>query len=130
MNLPLLLVSALLAALVTPPALAEETAPDVLVKSISEEVIAAIRQDKGIQAGDPRKIAELVEAKILEHFQSRHTTQIAMGVKWRRASPEQQEQLTRQFRALLERTYPRALTSYSVQVVESRQLRARSRHSV
>src|SRR5437879_9344586 len=79
MNLPLLLVSALLAALVTPPALAEETAPDVLVKSISEEVIAAIRQDKGIQAGDPRKIAELVEAKILPHFDFRHTTQIAMG---------------------------------------------------
>jgi len=65
MNLPLLLVSALLAALAPPPALAEEIAPDVLVKSISEEVIAAIRQDKGIQAGDPRKVAELVEARIL-----------------------------------------------------------------
>src|SRR6267378_3875307 len=72
MKLPLLLVSALLAALVTPLALAEETAPDVLVKSISEEVIAAIRQDRGIQAGDPQKIADLVEAKILPHFDFRH----------------------------------------------------------
>jgi len=124
MNLPLLLVSALLAALVTPPALAEETAPDVLVKSISEEVIAAIRQDKGIQAGDPRKIAELVEAKILPHFDFRHTTQIAMGVNWRRASPEQQEQLTREFRALLVRTYSSALAGYSDQVIEFRPLRA------
>ena len=58
MNLPSLLVSALLTALVTPLALAEEIAPDLLVKGISEEVIAAIRQDKGIQAGDPRKIAD------------------------------------------------------------------------
>jgi len=124
MNLPLLLVSALLAALVTPPALAEETAPDVLVKGISEEVIAAIRQDKDIQTGDPRKIAELVEAKILPHFDFRHTTRIAMGVNWRRATPEQQEQLTREFRALLVRTYSGALAGYSDQVIEFRPLRA------
>ena len=107
MNLPSLLVSALLAAPVAPLALAEEIAPDVLVKSISEEVIAAIRQDRAIQAGDPRKIADLVEAKILPHFDFRHTTQLAMGVNWRRATPEQQEQLTREFRALLVRTYSR-----------------------
>src|SRR3989475_10757826 len=124
MNLPLLLVSALLAALVTPPALAEEIAPDVLVKSIAEELIAAIRQDKAIQAGDPRKIAELVEAKIMPHFDFRHTTQIAMGVNWRRATPEQQEQLTREFRALLVRTYSGALAGYSDQVIEFRPLRA------
>ena len=124
MNLQLLLVSALLTAFVTPHALAEEIAPDVLVKGISEEVIAAIRQDKGIQAGDPRKIAELIEAKILPHFDFRHTTQIAMGVNWRRASPEQQEQLTREFRALLVRTYSSALAGYSDQVIEFRPLRA------
>jgi len=124
MKLPLLLVSALLAALVTPLALTEEAAPDVLVKSISEEVIAAIRQDRGIQAGDPQKIADLVEAKILPHFDFRHTTQLAMGVNWRRATPEQQEQLTREFRALLVRTYSRALAGYSDQVIEFRPLRA------
>ena len=124
MKLPLLLVSALLTALVTPLALAEETAPDVLVKSISEEVIAAIRQDRGIQAGDPQKIADLVEVKILPHFDFRHTTQLAMGVNWRRATPEQQEQLTREFRALLVRTYSRALAGYSDQVIEFRPLRA------
>ena len=124
MNLPLLLVSALLAASVTPLALAEEIPPDVLVKSISEEVIAAVRHDKGIQAGDARKIAELVEARILPHFDFRHTTQIAMGINWRRATPEQQEQLTREFRALLVRTYSGALAGYSDQVIEFRPLRA------
>jgi phospholipid transport system substrate-binding protein len=122
MNLQLLLVSALLA---TPLALAEEVAPDVLVKSISEEVIAAVRQDKGIRAGDPGKIAELVEAKILPHFDFRRTTQIAMGASWRRATPEQQEQLIREFRALLVRTYSGALAGYSDQVIEFRPLRAR-----
>ena len=94
MNPPLLLISALITAFVTPLALAEEIAPDALVKSISEEVIAAVRQNKGIQAGDASKIAELVEARILPHFDFRHTTQIAMGVSWRSATPEQREQLT------------------------------------
>ena len=124
MNLPLLLISALIAACVTPLALAQEIAPDELVKSISEEVIAALRHDKGIQPGDPRKIAELVEARILPHFDFRHTTQIAMGINWRRATPEQQEQLTREFRALLVRTYSGALAGYSDQVIEFRPLRA------
>jgi phospholipid transport system substrate-binding protein len=103
---------------------AEELAPDALVKRISEEVIASIRQDKGIQAGDTTKIAALVEAKILPHFDFRRTTQIAMGANWRRATPEQQEQLTREFRKLLVRTYSGALANYRDQVIEFRPLRA------
>jgi phospholipid transport system substrate-binding protein len=118
-------ISALLAAFVMPLAFAEEIAPDVLVKSITEEVIAAVRQNKGIQAGDTRKLAELVEAKILPHFDFARITQIAMGVNWRRATPEQQEQLIREFRTLLVRTYSGALAGYRDQVIEFRPLRAR-----
>jgi phospholipid transport system substrate-binding protein len=118
-------ISALLAAFVMPLAFAEEIAPDALVKSITEEVIAAVRQDKGIQAGDTRKLAELVEAKILPHFDFARITQIAMGVNWRRATPEQQEQLIREFRTLLVRTYSGALAGYRDQVIEFRPLRAR-----
>jgi phospholipid transport system substrate-binding protein len=115
----------LLAALALPLASAQELAPDVLVKSVTAEVIAAIRQDKGIQAGDARKIADLVEVKIVPHFDFRRATQIAMGANWRRATPEQQEQLTHEFRTLLVRTYSIALASYRDQVIETRPLRAR-----
>src|SRR5437773_3563086 len=38
--------------------------PDALVKKLSEDVVAAIRQDKDIQVGDADKISALVEAKI------------------------------------------------------------------
>jgi phospholipid transport system substrate-binding protein len=103
---------------------AQELAPDALVRRISEEVITSIRQDKSIQAGDASKIAALVEAKILPHFDFRRTTQLAMGANWRRATPEQQEQLTREFRTLLVRTYSGALASYRDQVIEFRPLRA------
>jgi phospholipid transport system substrate-binding protein len=120
-NILLVLVATLLA----PLALAQEIAPDVLMKNISEEVITAIRQDKDLQSGNPAKINALVEAKIVPHLDFRRVTQIAMGTHWRRATPEQQEQLIREFRTLLVRTYSGALANYRNQVIEFRPLRAR-----
>jgi phospholipid transport system substrate-binding protein len=114
-------IAGLLAAVVQ----AEDLAPDVLVKSISEEVIAIIKQDKEIQAGNPKKIADLVETKILPHFDFVRMTRIAMARNWRLASPEQQKELTKEFRTLLVRTYSTALTSYRDQVIEFKPLRAR-----
>ena len=108
-----------------PAALAQELAPDALVKRISDDVIAAIKQDSAIQAGDPKKIRALVDAKVLPHFNFRRTAQIAMGQSWRRATPEQQDELASQFKRLLVRTYSGALASYRDQVIEFRPLRAK-----
>ena len=116
--------AALVLALAAPASPAEELTPDALVKTISTDVLAAIRQDKDIQAGNPKKIASLVEAKILPHFDFAHTTRIAMGANWRRASPEQREQLVREFRTLLVRTYSGVLANYRDQVIEFKPLRA------
>lgn len=111
--------------LMLPLARAQEIAPDALMKRVTEEVIAAIWADKDIQAGDAGKIAALVEAKIVPHFDFRRTTQIAMGAAWRLASREQQEQLTAEFTKLLLRTYSGALAGYRNQAIEFRPLRAR-----
>ena len=116
--------AALVLALAAPASSAEELAPDALVKTLSTDVLAAIRQDKSIQAGNPKKIATLVETKILPHFDFAHTTRIAMGANWRRASSEQREQLVREFRTLLVRTYSSALANYRDQVIEFKPLRA------
>ena len=118
--------AAIVLALAAAASPAEELAPDALVKAISTDVLAAIRQDKDIQTGNPRKIASLVEAKILPHFDFAHSTRIAMGANWRRASPEQREQLVREFRTLLVRTYSNALASYRDQVIEFKPLRAQA----
>jgi phospholipid transport system substrate-binding protein len=114
----------LLMCVVAPLALAQDLAPDVLVRTISQEVIDVMRRDKDIQVGNPRKIAELVETKILPHFDVMRTTRIAMGHNWRRATPEQQEQLAREFGRLLLRTYSRALRNYRDQIIEYKPLRA------
>ena len=107
------------------PVLGDEPAPDVLIKEISDDVIAAIKRDKDIGSGNPAKIAALVEAKILPHFDFAHTTRIAMGPNWRRATPGQQDRLTSEFRALLVRTYSTALTTYRDQRIDVKPLRAR-----
>jgi phospholipid transport system substrate-binding protein len=114
----------LLFTLATPGALAQEEAPDVLMKRISEEVISEIRNNKDIQAGDSAKIAALVDAKIVPHFDFRRITQAAMGANWRRANAEQQDRLTREFKTLLVRTYSGALANYRGQLIEFRPLRA------
>ena len=106
-------------------ALAQQVAPDVLVKSITTEVIAIIKQDKDIQAGNSKKIADLVEKRVLPHFSFARMTQIAIAVNWRRATPEQQKVLTEEFRTLLVRTYSNALSLYRDQAIEFKPLRMR-----
>jgi phospholipid transport system substrate-binding protein len=66
-----------------------------------------------------------VETKIVPHFDFRRITQIAMGSNWRRATPAQQEELTREFKGLLVRTYSGALSSYRDQAIDVRPLRAK-----
>lgn len=104
---------------------AQEIAPDALVKSITQEVVAVLKQDKEIQAGDPKKVEALIETKVLPHFNFVRMTRIAMARNWRVASPEQQKELTGEFKTLLVRTYSTALSSYRNQQIDFRPLRAK-----
>jgi phospholipid transport system substrate-binding protein len=105
-----------------PLALAQE-APDALVKRIAEETLTAIRADKALQAGDPAKVKELIETKLVPHFDTARMTALAMGRNWRSASPEQQKELTEQFKTLLIRTYSNALTNYRDNTMNYKPLR-------
>ena len=94
-----------------------QEAPDVLVKQVTEEVLDIIRKDKDIQNGSAKKVIELVDAKVIPHFNFKHMTALAVGKDWRKASPQQQEQLAVEFKTLLVRTYSNALTGYKNQKV-------------
>jgi phospholipid transport system substrate-binding protein len=99
------------------------TPPDTLAKSVTDEVLAVLRTDKDIQAGDRKKILELVEKKVLPHFNFVRMTQLAVGRHWREASPEQQKSLVSEFRTLLVQTYAATFAAYRDQVIEYRPLR-------
>jgi phospholipid transport system substrate-binding protein len=111
------------AAAFAPAALAQE-APDALVKRISEEVLESAKNDKDIQGGNPKRVLELVESKILPHVDFQRMTALAAGRYWREATPEQQKQLTNEFRSLLVYTYSGAISQIRDQKLEFRPLRA------
>jgi phospholipid transport system substrate-binding protein len=97
---------------------AEIVAPDVLIKSIAQDVITIVKEDKDIQAGNQKKILALVDAKVLPNFDFTRMTQLAAGKYWRQATPEQKNALVTEFRNMLVRTYTKAFTLYRDQSIE------------
>ena len=100
-----------------------DVAPDALARSVTDEVLAIVRADKDLQAGNRDRMMQVVETKILPHFNFLRMTQLAVGRNWRQASVEQQKELTEQFKTLLVRTYTTAFTQYRNETVEFKPLR-------
>lgn len=100
------------------PVFADDMAPDVLVKKVTDEVLAVVRADKDLQNGNTKKAIDLVETKVLPHFNFTRMTALALGREWSKTSAEQKTRLTNEFRTLLVRTYSNALTAYKDQTVE------------
>src|ERR1043165_6505138 len=93
----------------------EMTPPDVLVKNVTSEVVEIIARDKEIRSGNRAKLIEVIDAKVLPHFNFTSMTALAMGQNWKGATPEQRKLLVEEFRTLLVRTYASALAAYSEQ---------------
>jgi len=104
------------------PANAQE-APDAMVKRVSQDVIATIKADPLVQAGNEARIREVIEAKLVPNFDFPRMTALAMGKNWRAASPEQQKRLADEFKTLLVRTYSGALAKYRDEAIDYKPLR-------
>ncbi len=100
-----------------------QEAPDALVKRVAEEVLAQIKSDKELQAGNPAKVRQVMETMLVPNFDFPRMTALAMGRNWRSATPEQQKQLVDQFRTLLVRTYSGALANYRDNTMDYKPLR-------
>ena len=109
-------------AIATTAALAQE-APDALVKRTADEILAIVRQDKDLQAGNQQKVVQLAEQKVLPYFDFERMTRLAVGRGWRDASPAQREALTSAFRTMLVRTYSTSLSQYRNQTIQVKPLK-------
>jgi phospholipid transport system substrate-binding protein len=114
--LPMMLMATMLVTK-TPFAESIDSTPDGLVKTLVSDVMNSIKLDKDIQAGNVSKVMALVDAKIVPYTNFQKTTQLAMGKNWSHATPEQQKQITAEFKTLLMRTYAGALTQVKDQTV-------------
>lgn len=121
--LPFFLWLLLVVPAVTAAAAAAEP-PDKLIERLSNEILERIRADAALQAGDRKKLDDLVDNTVMPHVDFRRMTALSVGRNWRTATPEQQKQLMDEFRALLIRTYAGALSSVADQKVRMRPLRA------
>ena len=101
-----------------------EIGPDALVKQTADDVLATIKNDKEIQAGNQKKLFAVAEEKILPNFDFDRVCRMVLGKNWKAATPDQQASFQKEFRSLLLRTYASALGKYRDQVIEYKPLRA------
>jgi phospholipid transport system substrate-binding protein len=113
----------LLAAVALATTAQAQEAPDAMVKRVSQDMLATIKGDPLIQAGNEARIREVIEAKLLPNFDFMRMTALAMGKNWRAASPEQQKRLADEFKTLLVRTYSGALNKYRDETIDYKPLR-------
>jgi phospholipid transport system substrate-binding protein len=99
-------------------AAAQELAPDQLVQKVTEEVLASIKSDKQLAAGDKQKALKLAEEKVLPYIDFEESTRLAVGRSWSQATPEQRKKLVSEFRNMLVRTYSNAIEGYAGQTLK------------
>src|ERR1041384_2451529 len=59
----------------------QELAPDQLVQKVTEDVLAGIKSDKQLAAGDKQKALKLAEEKVLPHIDFEHAVRLAAGAE-------------------------------------------------
>lgn len=97
--------------------LAQDTEPEAMVRTVTDDVLSVLRQDKELQAGNRQHAMNLIETKIAPHFDFQRMTALVVGKGWKEADEAQQQALAKEFRSLLLRTYANALTAYRDQTV-------------
>jgi phospholipid transport system substrate-binding protein len=106
-----------------PLAHAEDEAPDIMIKRLSDDVLTTIKTDRQVRSGNIDHIIEVVDAKIMPNVNFLRMTSSAVGPAWREATPEQRKRLQEEFKLLLVRTYSGALSQVSDETVSVKPMR-------
>jgi len=110
----LIMTLVVLLGLVTTQAWATQS-PEELMKQTSDQMLTKLRQEKEVIKANPERIYELVNQIVLPHFDFGYMSQLVVGKYWRRATPQQRQDFTEQFKQLLVRTYATSLNEYTDQ---------------
>jgi phospholipid transport system substrate-binding protein len=89
-----------------------EVAPEELVRSTADEILAEIKAHRDVYAKDYARLYKMADEKVLPHFDFRRMAQWVLGRFWKEATPEQRDRFVAEFRDLLVRTYSQALLNY------------------
>jgi phospholipid transport system substrate-binding protein len=103
------------------------TGPDKaqeVVQTTATALLERLQADHDALKANPERVYPLVQDLVLPHFDFGKMSQWVLGKYWRRASAQQREQFTGQFRNLLVRTYATALLQYDNQTIRYLPLQA------
>ena len=96
----------------------ESLAPDVLVRKVFAEVLAAIRNTPAGDHEGREKALAFAKQKILPHIDFERMTRLAVGRPWRGANASQRQTLIAQFGTLVTRVYSAAIDAYDGQEIQ------------
>ncbi len=99
------------------------SSPDGLIKGMVDNVVTSIKQQKLNQGGQVKKIAELIDAKVMPYTDLETTTKMVMGPHWEKSTPDQRAVIMKEFKQLLIATYAGALTKVNDQQINYKPLR-------
>ncbi len=103
--------------LMNAPVLQAAETPEAFVERVSNDVLSAIAADPKVQAGDKKSVEALVDKLMMPNVDFLRMTRMAVGPKWRQATPEQRERLQYLFRETLISVYSGGLSMATDQVV-------------
>lgn len=89
-----------------------------LAKSTVDKVLQILRTEKASFEADPSKLYNLVDEIVLPHFDFERMSKLVLAQNWNSASDDQKKRFTKEFRALIVRTYARSLLDYTDQEVK------------
>ena len=84
--------------------------PAVFVQEVADQLLEVIKTDPAVRDQNMARINEIVNQYIMPYVDFERTTRLAAGKYWRRATPEQKQELSEAFKMTLIRTYSGALT--------------------
>jgi phospholipid transport system substrate-binding protein len=103
----------LLLSLFALPVTAAEAAPQALIQDATNEMLQSLKDNKQQLEEDPSVIYGLVQEILMPNFDFGKMSKLALGKNWRKASVEQRERFTEEFRLLLVRTYSTAMLEFT-----------------
>lgn len=87
-----------------------QQSPEEFVLKVSNEILDAIKNSPKLQQGDKNAVEALVDEKMMPAVDFLRMTRMAVGPKWKEATPAQQEQLQTLFRETLIQVYSGGLS--------------------
>ena len=93
--------------------LAEVPLPQTLIKTSSDRMLKALKENKATIEKNPSFVYGLVDKILLPNFDFSKMSKLALGKNWRKASKAQRERFIGEFRLLLVRTYSIAMLEFT-----------------